>query len=153
MALKEQIDERLKTAMKARDARLVGLLRMLKARMIETTTAVGFSGEVDDALWLKVIEGYAKMQKKAIESFAMAGEAGKSHIEAIEWEIEICEAYLPTKADAETTRVWVREVIAGLGGKGSAKLGAIMGAVMKAHKDEADANIVRAVVTEELAAE
>lgn len=151
MSLQEQIDERLKASMKARDARTVGLLRMLKARMTETTTAVGFSGPIDDALWLKVIEGYAKMQKKAIEQFALAGEAGRAHIEAIEWEVALCEAYLPKKADTETMRGWVRETIAGLGGKEVAKVGAVMGAVMKAHKDEADAAVVKALVAEELA--
>jgi uncharacterized protein YqeY len=41
--------------------------------------------------------------------------------------------------------VWVEEVIAGLGGKEKARIGAVMGGVMKNHKDDVDASTVKRV--------
>ena len=151
MSIEKRLNDQLKTAMRARDKRTTGLIRMVKSKMGELTTSKGFSGEVTDATWLQVIETYCKSQSKAIELFKKAGDDGQEHIDNIVWEIETLAEYLPAKADEATVRGWVDEAIAGLGGKEKAKLGQVMGAVMKSHKGEADAGLVRSVVTAALA--
>lgn len=150
-SIEERLNERLKTAMRAKDQRTLNLLRMVKAKMTETLTAKGFSGEKNDALWVQVVEAYVKSQQKALEQYRQAGEAGREHAEQIEWEVANLQEYLPQKADAETVRGWVREVIEGLGGRDRAKTGQVMGAVLKAHKADADPALVRQIVDEELA--
>jgi uncharacterized protein YqeY len=52
MSIQQKIDEELKAAMRAKDAQKLVAIRMVKAKMGETITAKGFSGTVDDALWL-----------------------------------------------------------------------------------------------------
>lgn len=151
MSVQQRLDDQLKTAMRARDKRTVQLIRMVKSKMGEKTTAKGFSGTVTDETWLGVIEAYSKSQRKAIELFKKAGEAGQEHIDQINWEIETLAVYLPEKADEATVRGWVDTALAALGGKEKAKMGQLMGAVMKAHKGEADAGLVRTVVTAALA--
>lgn len=148
--IEQRLNDKLKAAMRARDKRAVNLVRMLKAKMTEEKTAKGFSGEVDDALWQKVIEKYAKSQRKAIEQYQQGGEAGQAHIEEIEYELRELEPFLPKKADEATVRRWVDEAIEGMGGKERAKVGPVMGVVMKAHKGEADPAVVRSVVEEAL---
>ena len=151
MSLQERLDAELKTAMRARDKQMSGLIRMLKSKMTETTTKAGFKGEVNDALWIDVIGAYAKSLTKALAQIEAAGEAGAEHVEQLTWEIGALEAYLPQKADEATVRGWVQAAIDGLGGKDAANLGAVMGAVMKSHKADVDAGMVRQIVAELLA--
>lgn len=150
MPIQNDMTEKLKAAMRAKDKRALGIIRMLKSRMKETTTAAGFSGEVNDELWLKVIRSYAKQQQKAIALYEKAGDDGVEHIEEIRWELAWMAPYMPKSADEATIRGWVDEAIAGLGGKESARFGAVMGAVMKAHKGEATPNVVRQIVQDAL---
>ena len=65
------------------------------------------------------------------------------HIEQINWELEFVGQWLPKMADEATVRGWVQEAIDGLGGKEKAAMGAVMGSVMKAHRGDADPNMVR----------
>lgn len=148
MAIEADLNAKLKAAMRARDKQTLGLVRMLKSKMTERTTASGFSGEVDDALWLEVIQAYEKSQRKALAQFKDAGAAGAGHVKDLEWELEALAEFLPKKADEATIRGWVQAAIDGMGGAGNAKLGPVMGAVMKAHKSEVDAGLVRKVVAE-----
>ena len=148
MSIQEQITAKLKSAMKAKDQRTLNFVRMLKAKMTEKTTSKGFTGEVNDALWLSIIASYAKGQKKALLQYEnLDGDAAAEHVEQIRWEIEACDEWLPKKADESTVRGWVEAAIAGLGGPG-AHFGAVMGAVMKNHKDEVDPGMVRRLIEE-----
>ncbi len=151
MDIGAQLTQQMKDAMRARDKRKLDLIRMIKSKMGEKTTSKGFSGEVDDALWVQVISAYGKSLKKAREQFEAAGEAGLSHIEQIDYELEYVEEFLPKKADEATTQAWVDAAIAGLGGKENARFGAVMGSIMKAHRSEADANLLKDLINQALA--
>ena len=150
--IQARLDAALKDAMRARDSQRLIAIRMLKARMGETTTAKGFSGEVDDALWLQVISAYIKQQEKGLEQFEQAGAGDSEPAAQIRFEVDFLRPFLPAKADEATQRAWVDAAIAGLGGPGKAKMGAVMGTIMKAHKDEVDAGSLRAMIAAALAA-
>lgn len=146
MSIQQKIDEELKAAMRAKDAQKLVAIRMVKAKMGETITAKGFAGTVDDALWLSVIGSYIKAQEKALEQFVAAGVGDSEPAQQIRFDMAYLAPYLPSKADEATQRAWVDEAVAALGGKGSAKLGQVMGSVMKAHKDEVDAALLRSLI-------
>ncbi|MEE2645131.1 MAG: GatB/YqeY domain-containing protein [Myxococcota bacterium] len=148
--LKALVNDQMKSAMRAKDKARVLLMRQLKSAVQEALTSKGFSGEEDDALWSKVIESYAKNQKKVLQQYEALGEAGETHCAQLRWELEALEPFLPKRADEATTRAWVAEIIAGLGDRETLKLGPIMGQVMRAHKDEADPALVRRCVAEAL---
>ena len=152
MGIEQRLNEQLKQAMKGRDQAKLSLIRMVKAKMTERRTQKGFSGEVDDALWVDVISSYEKSLRKGIAEFLkIDSPAATEQIKQLEWEIAELQQYLPQKADEATTRAWVDEAIERLGGREKAKLGAVMGLVMKAHKGEADAGLVRGAVESALA--
>lgn len=152
MGLGEQLNDRLKEAMRAKDQKMMSMIRMVKSRMQERTTAKGFTGEIDDALWQDVVETYAKSQKKALEQYTAIGAPAQEHIDQITWELNALQEFLPARADEATLRVWIQETIDGLGGAGKANIGRVMGAVMKAHKGEAEAADVRKLAEEMLKA-
>ena len=151
MSMDQKLTETLKTAMRNRDKPMLGLVRMLKSKMTETRTRPGFNREVDDTLWLEVIESYARSQQKALVQYEEIGAAGQEHIDQLQWELETLKQWLPTKADEATVRVWVDEAIAGLGGKDGANFGQVMGAVMKNHKKDVEPTMVRNLVQAALA--
>ena len=100
MAIQDEMTQQLKTAMRNKDKKILNLVRMLKTKMTEKTTAPGFSGEVDDAaLWLGVIEAYAKSQKKALSTYeTIEGDTAQAHAEQIKWELEAVATWLPPKS-------------------------------------------------------
>lgn len=151
MSIDARLTQQMKDAMRAKDRRTLDVVRMVKSRMKERTTQKGFEGEVNDALWLEVIEAYVKSLKKGVAEYEKVGEEGKAEIEQLEWEIALLETYLPSKADEAQTKVWVDEAIAGLGGPEGAKAGQVMGVIMKAHKKDVDAALVKRLVDEALA--
>src|SRR5262245_44242997 len=101
MSLEETLDERLKVAMKGRDARTAAVVRMIKTKLMERRTAKGFSGGADDALVLDVISAYRKQLQKALAEFEKAGERGAAQASELRFEIAFCERYLPRGLDEE----------------------------------------------------
>ncbi|MFN3199597.1 MAG: GatB/YqeY domain-containing protein [Bradymonadia bacterium] len=147
MSIDARLTQQMKDAMRAKDRRTLDVVRMVKSRMKERTTQKGFTGEVNDALWLEVIEAYVKSLKKGVGEFEKVPEGeGQEQIDQLNWEIALLQAYLPAKADEAQTKAWVDEAIAGLGGPEGLKAGQVMGVVMKGHKKEVDAALVRSLV-------
>ncbi len=151
MGLNEEIDKRLHEAIKARDLRSAGCLRMLKSKLIEKRTSPGFKGELTDAVVHEVAATYVKQLGRSIQEFEKGGETGKAHIERIKWEIEYLSPFLPKHLDETATRAIVVEAIAQSGVTDPAQAGRVIGIVMKAHRDEVDAALVRRLIEEILA--
>src|SRR5207237_404891 len=66
MAIEQQLTDTLTQAIRAKDTRTAGVVRMLKTRLQERRTAKGFTGQVDDALLRDVIGAYRKQLQHAL---------------------------------------------------------------------------------------
>jgi uncharacterized protein YqeY len=150
MPLEQDLRKLLTDAMKAKDLRTADAIRMINTKVMERRTAKGFSGQVDDALYLDVISAYRKSLAKAREEFIAAGERGREPAAELAWEIEFCDRFLPKGLSAEELRAAVRAAIATLGAKDVKQIGRVVGEVMKAHKGKAEAGEVKKVAEEEL---
>ena len=148
MSLEQQIQQRMKDAMRAKDKRTVTLMRMIKSQVIEKKTHKSYKGETGDALWLPVVESYVKSAHKVLKDYQALGEEGVEHAEQVQWEIDALTQYLPQKADEATTRQWVSEAIANAGATQASQVGRVMGLVMKDHKSEVDPALVKRIATE-----
>jgi len=145
MGIEDQLTTRLKEAMRAKDARELAVLRMVKALAGKEKTASGFNKDIDDAFWLEVIKKYVKQQTKALAEFEKIGEGAKEQIEAARWEIAYLTPFLPAlKSEAETETL-VAKAIEETGAVGSRMVGKVVGAVMRNHKDEVDAASVKRI--------
>ncbi len=151
MALEQQLDERLKQALKEKDARAAGVVRMLKTRLAERRTAKGFAGAVDDALVLDVIGAYRKQLQKALVEFEKVGERGAAQVAQLRFEVEFCEQYLPKGLDAAALRALVKERLAALGITDPKQVGRLVGDIMKTHKGQVEAGDVKRIAEEILA--
>src|SRR4029079_12224178 len=74
MSVETDIQDRLKDAMRAKDARTADCIRMIKTKHMERRTAAGFKGPLDDNLWLDVIATYQKQLRKSREEYVAIGE-------------------------------------------------------------------------------
>ena len=148
MGLEQELDERLRQAIKERDTRTADVVRMLKTRLQERRTAKGFAGEVDDALVRDVIGAYRKQLQKAIPEFEKAGERGRAQIAQLRFEVEFCERYLPRGLDETALRALVRERIAALAITDAKQVGRLVGDIMKTHKGQVEAGDVKRLAEE-----
>ncbi len=143
MAIAEDLDRTLKEAMRARDQQTLDVVRMLKSRLTEAVTAKGFSGAVDDALLIGVIEAYRKQVQKALPELEKAGARGVEASAKANFEIAFCERYLPVRMSEDELLALVTERIAALGTSDSRQIGRVVGDVMRTHKGRVDAADVK----------
>ena len=151
MPMEQDLKTRLTEAMKAKDLRTANVIRMINTKVMERRTAKGFTGQVDDALYLDVIAAYKKSLQKAREEFVAAGDRGRDQAEELGWEIRFCEALLPKGLSDDELRAAVRAAIAALAATDPKMAGRVVGEVMKQHKGKVEAAAVKKVAEEELA--
>jgi hypothetical protein len=148
MALAQGLDETLKSAIKGKDTRSANIVRMLKTKVTERTTAKGFSGQVDDALVVDVIGAYKKQLQKALAEYEKLGDRGAAQVAELRFEIEFCERYLPKGMDEGALRVLVAERLKALGIADARQTGRLIGDVMKTHKGQVDAADIKRIAEE-----
>jgi uncharacterized protein len=152
MSVEAQIQDRLKEAMRAKDARTADCIRMIKTKHMERRTAAGFKGPLDDNLWLDVIAAYQKQLRKSREEYVAIGDRGAEAVAQLDFEIGFCAQFLPKGASDDETRAIVRETMARLGVSDAKQAGRVVGEIMKANKGKLEPATVKRFVDEELAA-
>lgn len=151
MSIESDLNDLLKEAMRAKDARTADCIRMIKTKHMERRTAAGFKGPLDDSLWQDVVAAYQKQLRKSREEYAAIGERGAEAIAQIDFEIGFCARFLPKAASDDEVRAIVRETIARLGVSDFKQAGRVVGEIMKANKGKLEPASVKRFVEEELA--
>jgi len=147
VSLKDAITADLKEAMKSRDQVRLDTLRSALSAFTYRRVEAGHDLAEDEMLAV-----VAKQVKQRNDSIAEYEKAGRTELAEKETrERDILAKYLPAQKSADEVRTIVREIIAGLPAEGRNQ-GAVMKVAMPALKGQADGNVVRTVVTEELSA-
>jgi len=145
-ALKDRLSSELKDAMKARDQVRLDTLRSALSGFTYKRTEAGKDLTEDEEL--DVVRRLVKQRNDSLAEFEKAGRTDLAEKERAER--DILAAYLPQQKSAEEIRAIVKSILAELPADGRNQ-GAAMKAVMPKLKGLADGNLVRAIVTEELA--
>ena len=152
MSLEATLREQLTASIKAKDLKTANLIRMINTKIMERRTAKGFSGTVDDALILDVISTYKKSMEKARGDYVNAGDRGKDQLAEIDFEVEWCNKFLPQGLSEAELRDAVATAVAALPQKDPKMAGRVIGAIKKQFGDRADAQLVKKLAEEMLAA-
>ncbi|HEX6947289.1 MAG TPA: GatB/YqeY domain-containing protein [Acidimicrobiia bacterium] len=153
MGIREELAEELKDAMRAGDKARKDVIRQVQTEVSTARSEPGFSGEVDDALYQKVIASYVKRMDKTRQEYLEMGERGSAMAEKLGFEIEYLGRWLPKKLGEDATRQLVRETIESLGVAGDPKsAGRVTGTLMKSRGSDLDGSLVARIVAEELSA-
>lgn len=149
MNLNEKILGDLKTAMIARDAFAVSVLRMLIAAIKNKKIEAGREHELAEAEIAAVVQAEIKKRQDSITAYAAGNRQDLADKESAE--IEILKKYQPEQMSEEEVKKIIAATLAGLGDIGPGDFGRVMGAIMPQVKGKADGNLVNKIVKELLA--
>ena len=147
MALKEQINDDMKTAMRAKDSARLGTIRLLLAACKQKE--VDERVVLDDAAVVAIVDKLIKQRKDSIEAFTKAQRMDLADKENAE--LQVLQGYLPARMSADEVQAAVKAIVAELGASGPGDMGKVMGAVKTRLAGKADMAAVSAVVKAALA--
>ena len=142
MSLKAQIQEDIKTAMKAKEATRLGTLRLLSAALKQKE--VDERVELDDAAVLAIIEKLLKQRKDSISQFEKGGRQDLADAEKAE--VEVLSVYLPAQLPEAEISAAIDAAIAGTGAASAKDMGKVIGALKPQLAGKADMGKVSALV-------
>lgn len=142
MSLKTRIDEDMKTAMRARDARRLSAIRLLIAAVKQKE--IDERVQLDDAGVVVAIEKMLKQRRDSITQFEAAGRQDLANAE--KFEVEVLTAYMPQALSAAEVAAAVAEAIAATGAKGMSDMGKVMAALKPGLAGRADMAQVSSLV-------
>ena len=147
MALKEQINDDMKTAMRAKDSARLGTIRLLLAACKQKE--VDERVVLDDAAVVAIVDKLIKQRKDSIEAFTKAQRMDLADKENAE--LQVLQGYLPARMSADEVQAAVKAIVAELGASGPGDMGKVMGAVKTRLAGKADMAAVSAAVKAALA--
>lgn len=150
MSIKDELRNELKEAMRGRDQARLDVIRQVESELSVARTAPGFSGEVDDALYLQVIAAYVKKMDKAATEYEALGERGREMAEKLRFEVRYLTRWLPQKLSVEETRALIRKAMSDQGLTDPKQAGKLVGLLMKEHRDRLDGALANRLAREEL---
>lgn len=153
MSIKDEMNAELKDAMRAKDRRRLDVIRAVQTEVSRARSAPGFSGELDDALYEKVISSFVKKMEKARQEFEDLGDRGRDHVDKLAFEIDYLARWLPKALGEAETRALVVSAIEELGADDPKMAGRVVGHIMKAGAEGLDGGLVNKLVREALAGE
>ena len=147
MPLRDQVNEDMKSAMKAREADKLAAIRLLLAAMKQREVDERIT--LDDAGVVAVVEKMIKQRKDSIAQYEKAARQDLADKE--KYEISVIEAYMPRQLSQAEVDAIVAEAIAASGAKSAADMGKVMGIVKPKLAGKADMGRVSAMVKAKLA--
>jgi uncharacterized protein YqeY len=145
--LRLQIQDDMKTAMKAGEKRRLGAVRLILAAVKQKE--VDERKELTDPEVLAVLEKMLKQRRDSISQYEQAGRTDLAEQEA--FEVGVIQGYMPAAlGDAEIAAL-IEEAIAATGAKAMADMGKVMAIVKPKIQGRADMGAVSARLKQRLA--
>ena len=142
MTLKVRINEDVKAAMRAREAKTLGALRLLLAAIKQRE--VDERIELDDAAVIAVIDKMLKQGRDSITQYAAAGR--DDLVDAERFESELLSAYLPAGLSAQEVAVAIAQAITEAEATGPGDMGKVMAQLRPRLTGRADMGAVSQLV-------
>lgn len=132
--LREAFSERLKTAMRAKDARTVSAVRLILAALKDRDVAARGTGNPDGIAEPEIQRMLQGMVKQRRESIALYRQGNRPELaQREEDEIAVIESFLPQQMSDEETAAAVKAAIADTGAASVKDMGRVMAALRERH--------------------
>jgi len=148
MTISEIINKDLITAMKAKEAEKLSLLRMVKAAFTNFMISKQ-KNSLTDPEALDILQKQLKQRQESFESFTKAGRKDLAAKEMTE--IQMLKIYLPKQLTDDEIKTLVQASIAASGAITKADIGKVMQHLMPSVKGKADGKRVNEIVQQLLA--
>ena len=149
--LRERLNERLKSAMKDKDARAVSTLRLILTAIKDRDIAARGKGEsegIAEPEILQVLQTMIRQRQDAIKLYEQGGRLELAEQEAEE--ISIIEGFLPEQLDDAAVLNAIREVVSEVGAKSIKDMGKAMAELRKRYAGQMDFGKASATLKEQL---
>ena len=147
MSLKDQLNESMKTAMKARDDLRLSAVRMVRSMV--KNREIDQKKELNDQ---EIIEVISTLVKQRRESIRMYREGNRPDlVEKEEAELEILLGFLPAQLSTAEIEALVDKIISETGAQGAKDMGRVMKALTPLTAGKADGKSVSDTVKQKLA--
>ncbi len=138
--LKHRLQEDMKTAMRAKDSKRLGVIRLINAAIKQR--------EVDERITLddeQVITVLSKMIKQRNDSIDQYGQAGRQDlVETEAYELKVIEEYLPPALSEDELAGLIEQAVAQTGAQSIKDMGKVMGVLKSQIQGRADMGAVGA---------
>ena len=145
--LREAFTERLKDAMRAKDARTLSAVRLILAGLKERDVAARGSGNqqgIPESEIHRLLQGMIKQRRESIALYQQGKRPELARQE--EEEIAVIESFLPRQMSDEETAAAARAAIAETGAAGVKDMGRVMAALRERHAGVIDLARAGAIV-------
>jgi uncharacterized protein YqeY len=146
VSLKQQINDDMKAAMRAKETARLGAIRLLLAAMKQKE--VDERVELDDAAVIAIIEKMLKQRRDSISQYKAANRQDLVDVE--EFEVSVLQAYMPQQLSEAEIVAAIAEAIAATGAAGPQDMGKVMGAVKPKLAGRADMGKVSGLIKAQL---
>lgn len=145
MELEKLINEDIKQAMLAKDAKKLEALRAIKAALLLEKTGKDTSGgEIPESVELKLLQKLVKQRRESAETYIAQNRPDLAEVEI--FQAAIIEKYLPEQMSEEDVTKVVAGIIAQTGAVGMKDMGKVMGLASKQLEGKADNKLVATIV-------
>ena len=144
--LRDNINNAVKDAMKARDERLVGTLRMMNAAIKNADIEARGQGKepLNEADLLSLFQKMIKQRQESVELYDKGGRAELADQERAE--IAIISAYLPNQMSEDDVKAAIAATIADSGAAGIKDMGKVIGILRGKYAGQMDFGKASALV-------
>ena len=146
MSLKKQIEDKLNTALKAKDKNTYPTLRLIVSAIKDAEIAGRSKGqkEIKDPDVIGILKKMIKQRNESCEVYKKAGRT--ELLESETKEINVINTFLPNQLNEEETKKICEEVIKSVGASSMKDMGKVMGALKSKHADTLDFSKVSGII-------
>ena len=148
MNFQDQLNSKLKAAMREKNKIALESLRAIKSAILLLQTQSGAKETPDDAEITKLLQKLVKQRKESASIFREQGRIDLAEPE--EAQIEIISQFLPEQLSAEEVEKVIDEVIQSVGATTMKEMGKVMGMANKQLAGKADGKLIAEIVKKRL---
>ena len=148
MSLKNQIEEKLNQALKAKDKNTYPTLRLVVSAIKDAEIAGRTKGqkEISDSDITTILKKMIKQRNESCEVYKKAGR--DELLENETKEIEVINTFLPKQLSEDETKKICADVVKSVGASSMKDMGKVMGVLKSKHSDTLDFSKVSSIIKE-----
>ena len=148
MALEQEVMQKMKEAMKAKDTVALASLRSIKSEILKAKTASSNKEDMDEAEALKLVQKLVKQRKDSAQTYQEQNREDLADAELAE--AKIIEQFLPTQLTDDEIGKEVEVILTETGANSMKDMGKVMGLASQRLAGKADGKTISKIVKEKL---
>jgi uncharacterized protein YqeY len=148
MALEQEVMQKMKEAMKAKDSLALASLRSIKNEILKAKTATSNKEDMDETEELKLVQRLVKQRKDSADVYLEQNRKDLADVELAE--VEVIEQFLPAQLSEDEIDKEVKAIIQESGANTMKDMGKVMGMASQKLVGKADGKTISKIVKDNL---